>query len=48
MTGFQIRRVSSVTLETPEEFAQWLAVGLAADAARQAKKDARKGKQPTV
>lgn len=33
-----------ITLETPEEFVQWLAVGAARDAARQAKKDARKRK----
>jgi ribosome biogenesis GTPase A len=29
-----------ITLETPEEFAQWLAVGKTLDAARQLKKDA--------
>jgi ribosome biogenesis GTPase A len=29
-----------ITLETPDEFAQWLAVGKTLDAARQVKKDA--------
>jgi ribosome biogenesis GTPase A len=33
-----------ITLETPEEFAQWLAVGQQLDAQRQAKKEARKGR----
>jgi ribosome biogenesis GTPase A len=33
-----------ITLETPEEFAQWLAVGQQMDAQRQAKKEARKGR----
>jgi ribosome biogenesis GTPase A len=31
-----------VTLETPEEFAQWWAAGMAAEDARKAKKEARK------
>ena len=44
LTEFRSATLGRVTLETPEEFAQWLAVGLAADAARQAKKDARKNK----
>ena len=34
-----------ITLETPEQFAQWLAVGRARDVARQAKRDAR-GQKP--
>ena len=34
-----------ITLETPEEFAQWQAVGRALDVARQAKRDAR-GQKP--
>ncbi len=45
LTEFRAATLGRVTLETPEEFAQWLAVGQAADAARQAKKDARKGKK---
>jgi ribosome biogenesis GTPase A len=32
--------LGKITLETPEEFAQWLAVGKTLDAARQVKKDA--------
>jgi ribosome biogenesis GTPase A len=32
--------LGKITLETPEEFAQWLAVGKTLDAARQLKKDA--------
>ena len=35
-----------ISLETPEQFAQWLAVGRARDAKRQAKRDAR-GQKPT-
>ena len=35
-----------ITLETPDEFAQWLAAGQAGDAQRQAKKDARGKKKP--
>jgi ribosome biogenesis GTPase A len=31
-----------ITLETPEEFAGWWAVGMAAEEARKARKDARK------
>ena len=34
-----------VTLETPEQFAQWLAAGRVLDAKRQAKRDAR-GQKP--
>ncbi len=33
-----------ITLETPEEYAQWLAAGQARDAERQARRDARKKK----
>jgi ribosome biogenesis GTPase A len=32
--------IGRMTLETPEEFAQWLAVGKTLDAQRQVKKDA--------
>ena len=45
LTEFRAATLGRVTLETPEEFAQWLAAGQAADAARQAKKDARKNKK---
>ncbi|MDM0113355.1 ribosome biogenesis GTPase YlqF [Variovorax sp. J22R133] len=45
MNEFRSGNLGRVTLETPEEFAQWLAAGQAADAARQAKKDARKNKK---
>jgi ribosome biogenesis GTPase A len=34
-----------ITLETPAQFAQWTAEAVAADAERQAKKDARKAKK---
>lgn len=37
---FRASALGRVTLETPEEFAQWLAVGQKLDAARQVKKDA--------
>jgi ribosome biogenesis GTPase A len=37
---FRAAALGRVTLETPEEFAQWLAVGQKLDAARQVKKDA--------
>jgi ribosome biogenesis GTPase A len=47
LTEFRAATLGRITLETPEEFAQWLAAGQAADAARQAKKDARKNKKPT-
>ena len=39
---FRDGTLGRITLETPEEFTGWLAAGQAADAARQAKKDARK------
>ena len=45
LTEFRAATLGRITLETPEEFAQWLAAGQAADAARQAKKDARKNKK---
>ena len=46
MHEFRNGNLGRVTLETPEEFAQWLAAGpQAADAKRQAKKDARKNKK---
>jgi ribosome biogenesis GTPase A len=37
---FRTCSIGNVTLETPEEFAQWLAVGQTIDAERQVKKDA--------
>ncbi|APW36757.1 ribosome biogenesis GTPase YlqF [Rhodoferax koreense] len=39
---FRAGTLGRITLETPEEFAQWLAAGQLADAQRQAKKDRRK------
>ena len=47
MHEFRAGNLGRVTLETPEEFAQWLAAGQRADAERAAKKAARgkKGKQ---
>jgi ribosome biogenesis GTPase A len=45
LTEFRAATLGRITLETPEEFAQWLAAGKALDAARQAKKDARKNKK---
>ena len=45
LTEFRAATLGRITLETPDEFAQWLAAGQAADAARQAKKDARKNKR---
>jgi ribosome biogenesis GTPase A len=41
MHEFRSATLGRITLETPEEFAQWLAQGQQADAERQAKKDAR-------
>ena len=50
ITEFRTATLGRITLETPEQFAQWLAAGLALDAQRLAKKDARgkkgKGKMP--
>jgi ribosome biogenesis GTPase A len=37
---FRTGTMGGITLETPEEFAQWLAVGQTIDAERQVKKDA--------
>jgi ribosome biogenesis GTPase A len=37
---FRTRSIGNITLETPDEFAQWLAVGQTIDAERQVKKDA--------
>ena len=37
---FRANSLGRITLETPEEFAQWLAVGEKMDAERQVKKDA--------
>ena len=48
LTEFRAATLGRITLETPEEFAGWLAAGQAADAARQAKKDARKNKKPAA
>lgn len=45
MHEFRAGNFGRVTLETPEEFANWLAVGQQLDAERQLKKDAR-GKKP--
>jgi len=45
LTEFRAATLGRITLETPDEFAQWLAAGQALDAARQAKKDARKNKR---
>jgi ribosome biogenesis GTPase A len=42
MHEFRNSHLGRITLETPEEFAQWLAHGQQLDAQRQAKKDARK------
>jgi ribosome biogenesis GTPase A len=44
MHEFRAGNLGRVTLETPEEFAQWLAAGERADAERAAKKAARKHK----
>ena len=37
---FRTRSIGNITLETPDEFAQWLVVGQTIDAERQVKKDA--------
>ena len=44
LNDFRAGAWGRITLETPEEFLQWQAVGAARDAERQAKKDARKNK----
>jgi ribosome biogenesis GTPase A len=41
LTEFRTAVLGRITLETPEEFAQWLAIGLQLDAERLAKKEAR-------
>ena len=41
MTDFRSAILGRITLETPAEFEAWRAAGLAEDAKRQAKKDAR-------
>ena len=41
---FRAGTLGRITLETPEEFGQWLAAGQAADTERQAKKDRRKNR----
>lgn len=41
ITEFRSATLGRITLETPEEFAQWLAAGQALDAERLAKKEAR-------
>ncbi|AMM23408.1 ribosome biogenesis GTPase YlqF [Variovorax sp. PAMC 28711] len=41
MHEFRAGNLGRITLETPEEFAQWLAVGQQLDAERQVKKEAR-------
>lgn len=41
MTDFRTATLGRITLETPHEFEAWRAAGLAEDAKRQAKKDAR-------
>lgn len=47
INDFRTGALGRVTLETPEEFAQWLAVGQARDAERQAKREQRtKKKKP--
>ncbi|RZL94567.1 MAG: ribosome biogenesis GTPase YlqF [Variovorax sp.] len=46
MHEFRSGSMGRITLETPEEFAQWLAAGQLLDAERQAKKDARKKRPP--
>lgn len=46
MHEFRNGSMGRITLETPEEFAQWLAVGQKIDAERQAKKADRKAKKP--
>jgi len=47
MHEFRSGNMGRITLETPEEFAEWLAVGQRVDAERQAKKEARKRKKGT-
>jgi ribosome biogenesis GTPase A len=44
---FRSATLGRITLETPEEFAQWLAAGQQLDAERLAKKEARAGNEKT-
>ena len=44
ITEFRAATLGRITLETPEQFAQWLALGQQLDAERMAKKEARGGK----
>ena len=45
LTDFRAAVLGRITLETPEEYAQWLAVGQQRDAERQARKDAVKARK---
>ena len=45
LTEFRTATLGRITLETPEDFAQWLAAGQQLDAQRLAKKEARAGKR---
>jgi len=47
MHEFRNGSMGRITLETPEEFAEWLAAGQQVDAERQAKKADRKAKKPS-
>ena len=44
LTDFRTGAWGRITLETPEQFAQWLAAGRVLDAKRQAKREARSQK----
>ncbi|MDD2547374.1 MAG: ribosome biogenesis GTPase YlqF [Burkholderiaceae bacterium] len=48
MTDFRAAILGRITLETPSEFEAWMAQGLAQDAVRQAKKDARSRKSKSA
>ena len=45
LTDFRGAILGRITLETPDEYAQWLAVGQERDAERQARKDASKARK---
>lgn len=45
LTDFRAAAIGRATLETPHEYAQWLAVGQARDAERQARKEANKARK---
>ncbi len=47
ITEFRTNTLGRITLETPAEYAQWLAQGLVLEEKRKAKKEARKGKSPS-